>query len=166
MVDDNFEKAMLKIAYDEAAKSPDSSTQNGAIIINQYLEIAARGYNRPSKNIDVKSLAPTLQKNKYYYMEHAERSAIFDAAQRGVATLGCTIVTPWGCCHDCARAIVECGITKLIRHKDAMEQTPARWRDSEDAGDLLLSEANVKIVEVRGYIGAALTLLDGRRWTP
>jgi dCMP deaminase len=53
---------------------------------------------------------------KYQFVEHAERNAIFNAARIGVKTEGCWafmnfMPTP---CADCARALIQAGIVKII----------------------------------------------------
>ncbi len=79
---------------------------------------------------------------KYLFIEHAERNAIYRAARYGIATIGLTLVCPWGACADCARAIIQSGIATLVR-----ETLPASgWSDSIALGDTMLAEAGVRVV--------------------
>jgi dCMP deaminase len=51
---------------------------------------------------------------KYVFTEHAERNAIYLAASRGIKLYGATMYLSWYPCADCARAIVCCGIQRLV----------------------------------------------------
>ena len=51
---------------------------------------------------------------KYLWTEHAERNAIYAAARRGRSTAGATMHLSWHPCADCARAIVQSGIARLV----------------------------------------------------
>lgn len=50
---------------------------------------------------------------KYSWIEHAERNALFAAARQGVATEGSEMFIEWFPCADCARAIVQAGVSVL-----------------------------------------------------
>ena len=53
---------------------------------------------------------------KYDWVEHAERNAIYAAARMGAATKGCKMYLNYNpeCCTDCARAIIQAGIIEVI----------------------------------------------------
>ena len=152
------------MAYREAAKSPDTSTQNGAVIRDRAGKYMATGHNSPTAGFHVKD--EHVIADKYAYTEHAERAAIFNAACYGVRTLGGTMYCPWASCQDCARAIVCAGIKRLVRHADAMSQTPERWRQKTDCGEMILRFGGVEIVEIEGYVGGPTVRLDGNLWVP
>jgi len=65
---------------------------------------------------------------KYMWVEHAERNAVYNAARIGAATEGCTMyVNQSIICCDCARAIIQAGITRVV--------TPAKeWTGHSDGG--------------------------------
>jgi len=154
----------LRMAYREAAKSPDTSTQNGVIIRDVAGKYMAMGHNSPTAGFYVED--EHVIADKYAYTEHAERAAIFNAARYGVRTLGATMYCPWASCQDCARAIVCAGIKRLVRHADAMQQTPKRWRQTTDCGEMSLRFGGVEIVEIEGYVGGPNIRLDGQLWIP
>lgn len=145
---------ILPVAYQVAQLSRDPSTQNGAVLIDDYGTIlSAEPNNFPD------GVAETAERwerpAKYFFIEHAERNSIFAAARSGLNTNGLTMVCPWAACADCARAIVQAGIKTLVRHSKANDPstTHARWDDTIVAGDALMIEGGVNIVEIDPIAG-------------
>lgn len=91
---------------------------------------------------------------KYEVLEHAERNVIYAAAREHVPTKGATIVCPWAACTDCARAIVQSGIARLVRHKQASDRSPERWVESIKLADQILLDGGVEIVDYDGFLNA------------
>jgi dCMP deaminase len=166
MSQDDYNNYMILRCYQLAVSSPDPSTQNGAIIVNKHgVELGS------SCNKFTNGVVPTPQMLerplKYTYMEHAERGAVYDAAQRGLGKLeGATMFSPWAPCAECARAIVQCGIKTLVRHKDACDRTPASWAESLRTAEAILKLGGVSIEEISGKIGGPEVLHSGVRWEP
>lgn len=121
--------------------SKDKSTKVGAIIIDpETYQILLTGYNGfPRK---VKELAERLERpTKYLYTEHAERNAIYHAARKGPHTDGATMICTMFPCADCARAIIQSGIIRVISPDIEIE----RWAESSQAAKEMLIEAGVEI---------------------
>lgn len=126
----------LNECYSLAQRSPDTSTQNAAILLRGR-SIVASGVNCFTEGI--RASKELLERPmKYTYIEHAERNAVYDAAAKGVKTEGLTMVCPWAACADCARAIVNSGIVMLVRHKQAGDRSPERWKESIEHADRIL----------------------------
>lgn len=53
---------------------------------------------------------------KYRWVEHAERNAIYQAARHGFSTVGATMYfnTTGLPCSDCTRAVIQAGVTELV----------------------------------------------------
>ncbi len=132
----------LKKCYLLAAKSPDPSTQLGAIIINKYGEIIGEGYNTYPEGVHNKP-SRLVSPCKYSYIEHAERSAIFYSAKFGYKLNGNTMYCPWFSCTECARAIIRSGIKRIIGHRSMFERTPERWKQSIQTAFQMFEEAKV-----------------------
>lgn len=145
-------KDFLFLAYQEASKSIDPSTQNGALIVNEETqEIISSGHNRFPK--DVQCFDDRWERPlKYKYIEHAERNSIYDAVKNGVSTNGLTMFCPWAACADCARGIIEAGIKKLVTHKQAHDRSSTHWKDEIDIAFTMFSEANIEIFMYDGHI--------------
>lgn len=126
--------------------SRDNSTKVGAIVIDpESYQVLLTGYNGfPRK---VKELPERMERPaKYLYTEHAERNAIYHAARKGPHTLGATMICTMFPCADCARAIIQAGIIRVITPDIAVE----RWAESSEAARQMLIEAGVQI---EYYIG-------------
>lgn len=153
----------LRLAYKKALQSPDPSTQNGAFIYDEYFRPIGEGCNTFTRGVKVTSDLLERPK-KYTYIEHAERSSLFDvlANQSGKPYI---MVVCWAACADCARAIASCGIKYLVRHK--REDETGRWGQSIIDGDIIMKAAGVEIIEIEGKLGyCAPVLFDGKLVTP
>lgn len=128
-----------------ASFSIDPSVQNGAVIVSPSGEIVGSGFNAFPQGADDTRPSRWERPGKYLWIEHAERNAVFCAAQLGNATAGAVMYCPWASCADCARAIVQAGLSRLVR----FPMPPADgWNESIQTGDLILQEGGVEIVEI------------------
>ncbi len=151
-------------AYHTATLSPDPSTQNGAILLDdQGIEIS-RGFNGFTKGID-KPEVLSNRELKYLYVEHAERNALYGAVEQDLV-INPILVCPWAACVECARAIVQSGVRTLVRHAEASLRTPERWRVSSRVGDEILRAGDVEIVEFSGFLDGPQIIHCGTYWTP
>jgi dCMP deaminase len=83
---------------------------------------------------------------RFVWMEHAERHAIFAAARRGVATAGARLTTSFFPCIDCARAIIDSGITRLETPPPAFADPV--WGQAFVRSQVILQEGGVEVVLV------------------
>lgn len=140
----NWDEYFINLAYTTALKSKDQSTQVGAVIVGPNHEVRSTGYNGPCRG--ERDDDPLIQQRpgKYALFEHGERNAIYNAAFCGVSTAGCTMYCTWGPpCADCARAVVQSGITTLVHHAEF--PGPASWADSVAIGHALLTRLGVAV---------------------
>ena len=105
----------LSLAKIVALHSGDKNTKVGTVIVNQNAQILAIGFNDLPEGV---SDTPERRKRpaKYQWTEHAERNAIYQAAQRGIPLLGGHLYMNYSPapCIDCTRAIIQAGITRII----------------------------------------------------
>lgn len=166
MTIDRTRREWLRDCYREAVNSPDRSTQIGVIIFDGFQDQISTGYNAFTKGW-VPSEADHERPRKYQIIEHAERRAIYSAAKEGFCTYGGTMVATWAACSDCARAIVECGIQRLIRHYPILDDATERWLESITIGDQILKAGGVEIIDIMGRIpGAPAIVRDGKAYFP
>lgn len=116
-------------------------------------------------------IQPTTQRLerplKYEVTEHAERNAIYCAARAGNRTLGATLYCPWAACADCARGIIQAGILRLVRHKDATIRGQGRnWDGTISIADEMLVEAGVEITDIEGKLTTLMLRHSGEEWSP
>ena len=153
---------LFKQAYEAALLSPDPSTQVGALLVKQpragftpsWLsdDIIAKDCNRFPDKVLYK---PERWEKplKYKVIEHAERNVIYQCAKSGTATKGLILVGTWACCSDCARAIIQAGISKVITHREACDRAPQFWQDEISVAYQLLKEAGVGLEFWSGQLG-------------
>ena len=176
MNQDQWDRENLESAYERAKGSCDPSTQNGAILRDEFALIIGYGINEFPKG--VLSIPNRWERPlKYSFIEHAERNAIFAAARKGLSTYGSTLFCPWSACTDCARAIIQAGVKRLVRHTDALDRGSSRpgsgadgrgaWDESILIADQMLREAGVRITNVTGRLTSNLEMrMGGQVWTP
>jgi len=76
------------LAHQVKLKSKDENTQIGAVIVGKDKEIVSTGYNSFPRGIKDNKKERQERPEKYFWFEHAERNAIYNAARIGVSTKG------------------------------------------------------------------------------
>jgi dCMP deaminase len=152
------------LARDE---SDDPHTQNAAILINRHNLVIGAGANTFPAGVILDSTR-TAGPIKYSYMEHAERNAIYEAAKAGRRIEGGTLYVAWAACTDCARAIIQSGITSLVRHQPAWApEASETWAESISIADRMMSEAGIEILTYTDPLPDAPDVMrHGRVWSP
>lgn len=158
-------KALLKTAYEKAKESEDPSTQNAALLVNDAGNILVADINRFPDGV-ITSKERWERPLKYKFVEHAERNVCYISAKQGIKTEGLTMVCPWAACSDCARAIIQSGIIRLVTHQQAHERSPEFWAKEIEIAFTMLKEAGVEVVMYNGTIGVKGVLHTGQLWTP
>ena len=140
-----WNKYFFNIAEEVKKKSKDNNTQIGAVIVGQDKEIVSTGYNSFPRGIDDNKTDRQKKPEKYFWFEHAERNAIYNAARIGVSTKGCTIYLTCDIpCADCARGIINAGIIKIFAKKDAGAKSK-KWDESAERSMQMFKEAGVEV---------------------
>lgn len=132
--------------------SKDPSTKVGALYMYPgTMQILSMGYNGMPRGIDETITERWDRPLKYKLIEHAERNAIYNAAQSGTSLRdSICIVTLFPCC-DCTRGIIQSGCKMLITSDfTILQQTNPeiydRWIDDWNISIAMLNEAGVKIM--------------------
>ena len=110
----DWDSYYLAICRVVATRSKDPGTQLGCIIAGPAHEIRSTGYNSFPRGIKDHQAERRERPEKYLWIEHAERNAIYNAARHGVQMAGCTLYVELLPCMDCARAIVQAGIHEVV----------------------------------------------------
>lgn len=105
----NWDKRFMGLASHVASWSKDRSTKVGVVIVGPSNEVRSLGFNGFPRGCDDE----VSERHEYFWTEHAERNAIYNAARVGIPIEGCHIYVPWFPCIDCARAIIQSGITEI-----------------------------------------------------
>lgn len=157
--------------------SSDPSTKVGAVVVGNNNEILATGYNgfprgvkealsdvefsRLMEKVPIEDapLALGIQQrllkryerpSKYLYTEHAERNAIYNAARVGARLEGATLYMNYYPlpCADCARAIIQSGIKRIVGPNIPFPGVGQQWKDHMSEAEIMLKEAGVELVVV------------------
>ena len=155
----SWDKYYLDICKVVAARSKDPNTQIGCVIIGPNHEIRSTGYNSFPRGIRDDVPERLVRPTKYLWIEHAERNAICNAARAGTATEGCTLYVEIMPCMDCARAIVQAGITEVVISAERM----AQWKQADSLVRLVDSVFLDSIRKNSGETSRYLTQRDAAR---
>ena len=137
----------LQIAEVVKLKSKDQSTQIGAVIVGEDKEVLSTGYNSFPRGLDDSLPERQERPEKYFWMEHAERNAIYNAARIGVSLKNSTIYLTSGLpCMDCARGIVNSGIKTVYCKQICTTKNKDKWDESQKKSLELLGECDVDVI--------------------
>lgn len=111
-----WDEYFMGIAVLSAKRSKDPSTQVGACIVDREHKILSVGYNGMPHCCD-DDVYPWSREgegldSKYLYVCHAELNAILNCHNGSVK--GCTVYTTLFPCNECAKAIIQSGISEVI----------------------------------------------------
>lgn len=142
----SWDEYFMSMAYLIAKRSHDSQSQHGTCLVRDN-RIISTGFNGfPPGSPD--HIIPNIRPWKYVAMNHAEESAIFDAARRGVSIEGCrAYVSGHPCCY-CCRKLISVGVLDWIIGKTGFQQTD----QEKDLTRFWLEKFNVKVRVFEGDI--------------
>ncbi len=142
----DWDSYYLAICRVVATRSKDPGTQLGCIIAGPAHEIRSTGYNSFPRGIKDNQAERRERPEKYLWIEHAERNAIYNAARAGTALEGCTLYVELMPCMDCARAIVQSGIRAVVVDADRMQKYRSEFYNRHfELAEVLLGEAGVQV---------------------
>ena len=134
-----------QLAHTVKIKSKDNNTQIGAVIVGKDKEIVSTGDNSFPRGIDDKKDERQERPEEYYWFEHAERNAIYNAARIVVSTKGTTMYLSCGVpCSDCARGIINAGIIRIFCEKGGGAKG-VKWAESAERSWAMFDEAGVSV---------------------
>lgn len=134
----------MELSKHIAEWSKDKNRKNGAVIVDPDHIVVSMGYNGFPRGCD-DSIEQRYEKpHKYMYTEHAERNALYHAARHGVVLKGCSMYVTMFPCSDCARGIIQTGISKL--YSPAPDVDHETWGAHFKVALQILEEANVEVI--------------------
>jgi dCMP deaminase len=139
----DWDSRFMRLAEHIGTWSKDRSTRVGCVIVGPNREIRSTGYNGFPRGVDDTPDERHARPAKYKWTEHAERNAIYNAARIGVSIQGCTMYVPWFPCMDCARGILQSGISVLVAYRPDLNHS--QWGDDFRLALTLFEEAGVAI---------------------
>lgn len=134
----SWDQYFMAMAHLAAFRSKDPSTQVGACIVNPQKRVVGLGYNGFPQGCSDESYSWKREgeflDTKYPYVVHAELNAILNSIQN---LSGCTLYVSLFPCNECAKAIIQSGIRKVIYESDkycGTEENQASKRMFASAG--------------------------------
>ena len=135
----------LKLAEFQAQLfSKDPSTKVAALVLDNNQNIRSTGFNGLPRGFE-ETAERWSKPTKYDYVVHAEANAICSAARNGATLSGCTLFSTLFPCNDCAKLIIQSGITKIVTRKPCEDSS---WLQSFEKSKEMFDECSVKIVYV------------------
>jgi dCMP deaminase len=130
----------LALAEHIAEWSYDPSTKVGAVIVDNKHRVISMGYNGFPRGVRDLSRRYADKETKHLYVCHAERNALDNAP---MSVEGCTMYVALLPCNECAKSIIQNGITKVITYKPDREDK-FNW----DVTRTMFREAGVTLYEI------------------
>jgi dCMP deaminase len=164
----NWDEMFIEMAMLVAKKSKDPSTKVGCVIVGDDNAVLSTGFNgfprgvREELNFEERfpladpmfaKCFPKLdperwdRPQKYSWIEHAERNAIFNAARHGIMLAGARAYLNWEPhpCADCSRALIQSGIVEIIGPDIPFGGAGNGTHYDTSLADEMCGEAGVKI---------------------
>ena len=103
----------MNLCFAVAKRSIDPNTKCGCVIVDEEGGVLSTGYNGPIRN-SIDSGVPLVAPDKYFFLEHSERNAIYQAARHGISLNNSIVYVTGLPCIDCLRGIIQVGAKKII----------------------------------------------------
>jgi dCMP deaminase len=136
----------MKVAILSSQRSKDPKTQVGACISNSKNHIVGTGYNGFPAACDNDSFPwnsgdHSDPDTKYPYVVHAEPNAILNCYTSDLT--GCSIYVTQVPCHECAKLIIQSGISKVYYQSANVSDSK-----SSEAAQRLFETCGVKLFQL------------------
>ena len=140
-----WDEYFMGLAKLSAERSKDPNTQVGACIVNEAHKVVALGYNGMPRGVEDSDMPWDREGDfldtKYAYVCHSELNAILNSVAN---TEGCTIYVTLFPCNECAKAIVQAGIKRVVYADDKYAET-----DSTIASKRIFDRCGVEYVKYK-----------------
>ena len=140
----SWDEYFMGLAHLSAMRSKDPSTQVGAVIVSGEHRVVSIGYNGfPNGCSDDEfpwDREGDFGATKYPYVVHAELNAILNSKND---LRGCSIYVSLFPCNECAKAIIQSGISRIVYESDKYADT-----DATIASKRMLRAAGVELYQL------------------
>lgn len=140
----SWDQYFMAMAHLSAKRSKDPSTQVGACIVNKQKRVVGLGYNGFPKGCNDDEFPWEREgeflETKYPYVVHAELNAILNSIQ---SLSDCTIYVSLFPCNECAKAIIQSGISCVVYESDKYAGT-----QENIASKKMFRDAGVELVQL------------------
>jgi len=123
----SWDEYFMGVAALSGMRSKDPNTQVGACIVSPNNRILSMGYNGFPNGVSDDEFPWSREgaplENKYYYTTHSELNAILN--YRGGSLEGAKLYVTLFPCNECAKAIIQAGITTVVYDDDKYADQPS-----------------------------------------
>lgn len=123
----SWDEYFMGVAHLASLRSKDPNTQVGACIVSEDNKILSMGYNGFPCGCSDEDFPWAREgaelETKYPYVTHGELNAILN--YRGGSLEGTKLYVSLFPCNECAKAIIQAGIRKVVYDCDKYEGTPS-----------------------------------------
>ena len=152
----SWDEYFMGLAHLSALRSKDPNTQVGAWIVDNEHKVVSIGYNGMPRGCDDENMPWQREggflETKYAYVVHAELNAILNSPR---SLKDCTIYVSLFPCNECAKAIIQSGIKKVIYESDKYATA-----DNVIASKKMLNEAGVTLEQLPYHIELTLNKVE------
>ena len=140
----SWDQYFMGMAHLSAMRSKDPNTRVGACIVNPQKRVVGLGYNGFPYGCEDDEFPwardGQFLETKYPYVVHAELNAILNSIQD---LHGCTLYVSLFPCNECAKAIIQAGITCVVYESDKYDGT-----EGHIASKRMFHDAGVKLIQL------------------
>ena len=140
-MDNKWHQRFFELAKHVGSWSKDPSTQVGACLVNENKQVISLGFNGIPRGVDDSEYRYADREIKYKFVSHAERNALDNAF---VDTKGATLYSTLFPCNECAKGIIQKGITHVV----TLQPDMSRVHNNIDISLKMFEEAGVKLTYI------------------
>lgn len=152
----HWDEYFMGLAHLSAKRSKDPSTQVGACIVSEEHRVVGIGYNGFPNGCSDDAFPWDREgeygDTKYPFVVHAELNAILNSTQN---LKGCCLYVSLFPCNECAKAIIQSGISRIVYECDKYADS-----DAVKASKRMLMAANVKLIQLPYAIQLEVVRVD------
>ena len=154
----SWDEYFMGLAHLSAKRSKDPNTQVGAVIVSDEHRVVSIGYNGFPNGCSDDEFPWNREGDfgctKYPYVVHAELNAILNSKHD---LRGCSIYVSLFPCNECAKAIIQSGIRRIVYESDKYANT-----DSTIASKRMLQAAGVELYQLPYCIDLTVTKKENK----
>lgn len=139
----SWDARWMSLARLVSSWSKDQSTKCGSVIVDDRNTVLSLGWNGFPRHFNDDVQERHERPQKYKWTEHAERNAVYNAANTGVRLHGSIIYVTFFPCSDCARAIIQSGISRLVTYSPDFSNE--RWGNDFRFSHKMLDEVGIEM---------------------
>ena len=140
----SWDEYFMGLAHLSALRSKDPNTQVGACIVDEENKVVSIGYNGMPRGCQDNKMPWEREggflTTKYAYVVHAELNAILNSPR---SVKNCTLYVSLFPCNECAKAIIQSGIKKVVYESDKYDGT-----DGNIASKRMLNDSGIELVQL------------------